>query len=276
MNEIHAGKSDVTLSAVDALEANENRAYSEALINFLFQLADDDLVLGHRDSEWLGVAPDIEGDVAFSSIAQDEVGHASLFYGMLEELGVGHADHLAFHRPVSDRQSSWLVERENGDWAYSLVRHYVYDVFEDVRLQAIQNSSYIPLQKAAAKVQREEYYHLLHGETMLRYLSQGGTVAAKRVQEGLNQVWGDLENLLSLGAYSAELTAFKIVTLTESDMRKAVMNRLRAALEGLSLSVPNLAVSDEKTVRGERHTEALTSLLEVMREVAESDAAAQW
>ena len=84
------------------------------MIALLYQLADDELVVGHRDSEWLGLAPHIEEDVAFSSIAQDEVGHATLYYRLLEELGEGRADDLAFLRPAAQRRNAVLLERPTG------------------------------------------------------------------------------------------------------------------------------------------------------------------
>ncbi|HYU57528.1 MAG TPA: Phenylacetic acid catabolic protein, partial [Actinomycetota bacterium] len=50
-------------------------------LTLLLALADDELIIGHRHSEWTGWAPHIEEDLAFSSIAQDEMAHARLLYG---------------------------------------------------------------------------------------------------------------------------------------------------------------------------------------------------
>lgn len=265
------------ISAVrDSALAKQDEVYTSALANLLFQLADDDLVLGHRDSEWLGVAPDIEGDVAFSSIAQDEVGHASLFYRLLEELGAGQADGLAFYREAQDRKCALLVERENRDWAYSLVRHYVYDVFEDIRLRAILNSSYLPLAHAAAKIVREEYYHLLHGETMLKYLAKGGQVAHERVQAGVDEVWKDLQSLLNFGTCEKELTEFGIITASSSELQMRFDARVRGYLESIGLVVPPVTTSMNDVRRGVSHTDALDLLLRVMSEVADLDRSAKW
>ena len=73
----------------------------------LLGLADDELVLGWRDSEWTGVAPTLEEDVAFSSIAQNEIGHARAVYQLLSD----DADALAFDRPVEEYRCAQLVER---------------------------------------------------------------------------------------------------------------------------------------------------------------------
>ena len=89
-----------------AAEAAKISGYREALTELLFQLADDELVMGHRDSEWLGLAPDIEEDVAFSSIAQDEVGHSVYFFERLHELGETDSDRLAFGRGANRRRNA--------------------------------------------------------------------------------------------------------------------------------------------------------------------------
>ena len=73
----------------------------EAITSLLFQLADDDFLYAYRGSEWLGLAPHIEEDVASSSISQDSMGHAAMYYKLLEELGAGNADDLAHLRPAS-------------------------------------------------------------------------------------------------------------------------------------------------------------------------------
>ena len=88
--------------------------YKEAAMNLLFQLADDDFLVSYRGSEWLGLAPHIEEDVASSSISQDTMGHAAMYYTLLEELGAGKADDLAHLRPAQERKNSVLAERVNG------------------------------------------------------------------------------------------------------------------------------------------------------------------
>ena len=77
--------------------------FTKAVTTLLYQLADDDYLISYRGSEWLGLAPHIEEDVAFSSITQDTMGHAKLYYTLLEELGEGKSDSLAQIRPAEER-----------------------------------------------------------------------------------------------------------------------------------------------------------------------------
>lgn len=142
----------------------------ETLIRLLYQLADDELIMGHRDSEWLGLAPHIEEDIAYASIAQDEIGHATVFYNLLTGLGEGNADDLAFLRHPNQRCNAVLLERPNGegtylesprfDWGYAVARRLAYDLFDALRLEALANSIYLPLAQVANKIRREERYQI--------------------------------------------------------------------------------------------------------------------
>ena len=108
-----------------------------ALVTYLLAWADDELVLGHRDSEWTGFAPQIEEDVAFSSIAQDELGHATLLYRLVAELSDDDPDRLALRRPAADYRHAAVVERPNGDWAHTIARHYLYDLINAMSVAGI-------------------------------------------------------------------------------------------------------------------------------------------
>jgi ring-1,2-phenylacetyl-CoA epoxidase subunit PaaC len=153
----------------------------EALCEYLLAWADNELVLGHRDSEWTGFAPIIEEDVAFSSIAQDELGHATLLYAMAAELLGDDPDRLALRRPSDAYRHAALVERPNGDWAFTIGRHYLYDLADSCRTEALSRSTYAPLAAAARKMAREEHYHLLHGAAWWERLRDGTAESRARL-----------------------------------------------------------------------------------------------
>src|SRR6186997_1365783 len=99
-----------------------------AIKDLLFRMADDELLLGHRDSEWTGLGPILEEDIAFSSMAQDELGHALVWYQLLHELGEDEPNRLAFLRDAAAWRNARLVELPRGDYAFSLVRQYLFDL----------------------------------------------------------------------------------------------------------------------------------------------------
>src|SRR5213078_1250034 len=121
------------------------------------EIADDELILGWRNSEWTGIAPLLEEDVAFSSIAQNEIGPA-------RELGTT-ADELAFDRRPDEYRCSRLVElRLVPDWAATIARHHLYETADEERIAALKQSDDPEIAGLAAKIDREEAYHRMHAQ----------------------------------------------------------------------------------------------------------------
>jgi ring-1,2-phenylacetyl-CoA epoxidase subunit PaaC len=131
----------------------------------LLEIADDELVLGWRNSEWTGIAPFLEEDVAFSSIAQNEIGHARALYELTaRDLGTT-ADELAFDRKPEEYRCSQFVElRLVPDWARTIARHYLYETADAKRLEALKAADDPELAGLAAKIDREEVYHRMHAQ----------------------------------------------------------------------------------------------------------------
>jgi len=131
----------------------------------LLPIADDELVLGWRNSEWTGIAPFLEEDVAFSSIAQNEIGHARALYQLVaDELGTT-ADELAFDRSPDEYQCSALVQlRLVPDWARTIGRHVLYEEADAKRLAELKASGDPEVAGLAAKIDREEAYHRMHAQ----------------------------------------------------------------------------------------------------------------
>jgi ring-1,2-phenylacetyl-CoA epoxidase subunit PaaC len=131
----------------------------------LLPIADDELVLGWRNSEWTGIAPFLEEDVAFSSIAQNEIGHARALYQLVaDELGTS-ADALAFDRSPDEYRCSRLVElRLVPDWAQTIARHVLYEEADAKRIAELKASDDPEVAGLAAKIDREEAYHRMHAE----------------------------------------------------------------------------------------------------------------
>jgi ring-1,2-phenylacetyl-CoA epoxidase subunit PaaC len=136
-----------------------------ARAQLLLSLADDELILGWRDSEWTGIAPTLEEDVAFSSIAQNEIGHARALYELAAAELDTDADSLAFDRAPGEYRCAPLVElRLVDDWALTIARRYLYEAADRVRIEALKESDDAELAGLAAKIDREEVYHRLHAE----------------------------------------------------------------------------------------------------------------
>ncbi|MBA4601902.1 1,2-phenylacetyl-CoA epoxidase subunit PaaC [Thermoactinomyces mirandus] len=255
--------------------AKSNPVYAEALVNWLYQLADDELVIGHRDSEWLGMCPDIEGDVAFSSIAQDEVGHANFYFTLLHELGEKDPDALAFSRPANSRRNALLLEHENHDWAYSVVRHMFYDLWDELRLKAFSDSSYFPLSRGAARMLREEYYHSLHMTTWFVQLGSAGGEAKEKMNAAIRKIWPDLGDLFYIDQEKM-LLQFGIIQESSASMKEKWEEQIKGLVQKAGLTWPGPVPGVQMNGRLGEHSDDLKRLIETMGEVYTLDPAAKW
>jgi ring-1,2-phenylacetyl-CoA epoxidase subunit PaaC len=150
----------------------------------LLAIADDELVLGWRDSEWTGIAPFLEEDVAFSSIAQNEIGHARALYQLAAEELRTTADELAFDRKPEEYRCSELVELRLPEWERTIARHVLYEEADQARLAKLKNSDDSELASLAAKIDREEVYHRMHAEMWHDRLRD-----EPRFQAAVNELW---------------------------------------------------------------------------------------
>lgn len=259
---------------LSAAEAMRDGNYCQALKDLLYQLADDDLVMGHRDSEWLGLAPELEEDVAFSSIAQDEVGHATLYYELLHALGEADADSLAFARSADAHRNASFVELENGDWANTMVRHYFYDVFEDIRLAALEQSAYRPLSQGAVKIRREEYYHRMHHQLWFERLLKAGGEARDRMVSAIQALWSEVPGLFDLGPHAKVLLDAGILPITQEEMFHQWLEVVDRTMADCHVTAPTKELPTG--LDRSHHTIALETLLATMCEVKDSQHAAAW
>ncbi len=219
-------------------------------VDLLLELADDELILGWRNSEWTGIAPYLEEDVAFSSIAQNEIGHARALYEVAaRELGTD-ADALAFDRAPEEYRSAPLVELRRLEWARTIARHWLYETADAIRLEALRASDDPELAGIAAKMDREEAYHRIHAEMWIDRL-RGSDEGRPRLDDALAELWP-----YGLGVLDEEL-------------RPELVRRVEAKL---GRAMPEVA-----PVRRGRHEPELGPLLEEMTMVRRSaPAGARW
>jgi ring-1,2-phenylacetyl-CoA epoxidase subunit PaaC len=205
----------------------------------LLELADDELILGWHESEWTGIAPFLEEDVAFSSIAQNEIGHARALYELAaRDLGTT-ADALAFDRQPSEYRCARLVQLRLLEWAPAIARRWLYELADQLRIEHLMRSGDLELAGLAAKIDREEAYHRMHAEMWAERLA-----GEPRFRAAVEELWQD-----ALGVLPDEL-------------RKQYSNRV-----GIGEVVA--------TERGEQ-TDDLRELWDEMTSVRRSIPGAQW
>ncbi|MGD7045330.1 1,2-phenylacetyl-CoA epoxidase subunit PaaC [Jeotgalibacillus proteolyticus] len=260
-------------------------SFKNAVIELLYQLADDDFILAYRGSEWLGLAPHIEEDVAFSSISQDTMGHAAMFYGLLEQLGEGNMDDLSHAREGGKRKNAVLCELPNGtghylkepryDWAFTVVRQFYYSAAKKIKLESLKQSAYEPLAHAAVKINIELHYHILHWTVWFKQLILSGGEAKRRMLEAISRVEQEFSDVFSLGPLSAEMANLKII-----DKEAVLLERFHNSVKPVfhTLSIPYDGSFSHLSGRGRfgEHTQELQHALTTLTEVYRTDPAAAW
>jgi len=169
-----------------------------ALGDLVLTMADDEFVIGFSDSEWTGIAPILEEDVAMSSIAQDELGHARALYELLaSHLDDGRdADAIAYDREPEEYRHARLLDHGRGDWATTIARRFLYDTADAARLASI-GEGWPPLAELVAKIRREERYHVMHALAWADRLARAGGEARERFVAALEALAPDAPSVLA-------------------------------------------------------------------------------
>ena len=209
----------------------------EAVTELLLGLADDEFVLGFWDSEWTGIAPILEEDVATSSIAQDEIGHAKAWYELLASLTDGDADRIAFGRDPEDYRHAALMNHPRTDWAFTVIRRFLYETADALRLEVLSASSHPAIAGLATKMRREETYHLLHWTAWLRRLAENPETRP-RLDAALGRLWADADALFTPIAGEEALLEAGILTESLATTRQRWHERLATELTAVGLSAP--------------------------------------
>lgn len=246
------------------------------LIELLYKIADDLLILGHRNSEWTGIGPILEEDIAFSSMAQDKIGQSLALYDLLHDLGEAHPDTVAFMRKADQFHNCQFVELPIGEYEFSLVRHFFYDHSILLRFQALSGSVHEPLAQVSGKLVGELRYHVMHADSFIKKLGTATDESINRMQSAVNEAFPyalgifekspDEEELISTGIFTGEQALFETWTTSVNEV-----------VSQTSLKLPDIAlVEAENGGRIGKHTEFLQPLLEEMSEVFRLDPGAEW
>lgn len=246
------------------------------LFEFLLRLGDDRLVLGHRLSEWCGHGPILEEDIATANIALDLVGQGTLFLKLAAEVQAAGrtADDLAFFREAVEYRNLQLVELPKGDFAFTMMRQFLFDAFSVHLLDALQKSTNTEVAAIASKALKEARYHTRHSSQWVIRFGDGTEESHNRVQNALNELWRFTGEMFLDDEVATNLQNEGVAPLPSSlatPWRTIVDDVLKQA----TLSVPDNAFM-MRGGRDGKHTEHLGHMLSEMQIVARSHPGAEW
>ncbi len=248
----------------------------EAIKELLYKMADDQLILGHRNSEWTGFGPLLEEDIAFSSMAQDKVGHSLALYTILNELGEQDPDTIAFTRNADQFHNTVFTELPNAEYDFSLIRHFLYDTAEALRFEMLSHSSFEPLAQIATKVRGELRYHTMHANTWVKQLGSATEESISRLQQSLEKALPYALGIFEPSPFEKELIAEGIFE-GEKALEEKWKKKVEEVIAQTQLQLPQWeTITPEYGGRTGKHTEHLQPLLDEMSEVFRIDPTAEW
>ncbi len=246
----------------------------EALKELLYKMADDLLVMGHRNSEWTGMGPLLEEDIAFSSMAQDQIGQSLALYTLLHQLGEQEPDTIAFTRNAGQFHNCILTELPNLEYDFSLIRHFLFDTAQAVRFGALSESEFQPLAELSVKIKGELRYHTLHANTWVRRLGSATEESIARLQRSLDEAAPYVLGIFEQSPMERVLIESGIF-IGEDQIRQLWKSRIDDVLKDTRLRWP----ANIRPIEGGRtgnHSEHLQPMLDEMSEVFRIDPGAEW
>jgi ring-1,2-phenylacetyl-CoA epoxidase subunit PaaC len=249
--------------------------------NLLLAIADDKLMLGHRNSDWTGLGPILEEDIAFSAIAQDEIAHAQALYEVVGKAMNRRADDVAFGRAPEEYLCAQIVETpDDFDWAVAIARQFLCDHFDRsllaqlARSQELEALGFGDLPALARRLAAEEQVHVEHADTWIRHLGKGTEESRTRMQAALDRLAPLAPGLFEPVEGEDSLKAQGLQSMGFFEQWRDEVTAV-AQSAGLKLAIPQ----PDPNVKGGRrgiHTPAFKELLDEMCEVYRIEPEAAW
>ena len=225
---------------------------NEFLIQYTLHLADNPLILGHRNSEWCGHGPVLEQDIAITNISLDLIGQARNFYQYAAQLinesknkeGAKVSsmrrdlldriseDTLAYLRTEREFKNCLLVEQSNGDWAKTILRQFLFSAYQFYLYQELQKTRNKQLAAIAEKSLKEVTYHLRWSSEWVIRLGDGTDESHQRMLKAIDELWMYTGELFIVTGYELWITGEGIgvdITLLKSQWEKKVREIFKEA-----------------------------------------------
>jgi ring-1,2-phenylacetyl-CoA epoxidase subunit PaaC len=249
---------------------------NEAVKQYAIRLGDDALVLGHRLSEWCSYGPFLEEDLALTNVALDLIGRARMFYGYAAELAADGSteDTYAYTRDCRDFGNLLIHELPRGDFAFSMARQYLVDVYNLAYMEVLQQSVDPTLAAIARKAAKESRYHLRRSHDWMLRLGDGSAESHQRLQRAVDELWGYTPELFAMDALEQQLAGAGI-GVDAASLRSGWEQSVTTTLGQATVRKP---AADWQVGGGRQgiHTEALGHLLSELQFMQRAYPGLQW
>jgi len=246
------------------------------LIKYVTYLADNNLILGHRLSEWCGHGPVLEQDIALANIALDLIGQSRMYYQYAAELTGGDTteDTLAYLRVEREYLNILLAERPNGDFGVTMARQFIYDSYHFYFLQELVKSTDTRLSQIAEKSIKEVAYHKRYSSEWLIRLGDGTEESHRRMQAGIDELWKYADEPLIPATWETPLIQQGIAP-NPATIKHQIDSFRSSSMHAATLSFPKDVVAQSGGKNG-MHTEYLGHLLTELQYVQRAYPGLEW
>ena len=260
---------------------SENISYDH-FIKYVLHLADNALVLGHRNSEWTGHGPILEQDIALSNIALDLIGQARNLYQyaavLLNKVNEDSSqpateDTLAYLRNADEYRNCLLVEQENGDWGNTMTRQFLFSNYQFFLFKQLQLIKDEQLNAIAEKSLKEITYHLRWSSEWMIRLGDGTAQSRKRMQEAVNNLWKFTEELFTPSVY--ESYVLQAAGISPERIKLSWAENVSKVLQEATLTIPQETAMLSGGKDG-KHGPVLNDLLNEMQYLQRTYPGATW
>lgn len=251
--------------------------HNTAFFDYLIELGDDHLILGHRLSEWCGHAPMLEEDLALSNIALDLLGQARSLLTYAGEIeGKGRSeDDLAYLRKEHEYKNLMLVERPNGDFAQTIMRLLFFSIFMEELWKMLGKSTDIKLAAIAQKAKKESTYHVRHAAEWVIRLGDGTPESTERVNNAIGVLAPNAAEMFDNND-SAKLLIDSATIIAHKALRSDWDTKIAEVFSRAKVDIKQLDVPPVQGARQGRHTEAMGHILSQMQFMQRTYPDCQW
>ena len=240
---------------------------SNYLIDYTSHLADNALILGHRNSEWCGHGPVLEQDIAITNIALDLIGQARNFYQyaahLINESSQGKKqaseDTLAYLRDRHEFKNCLLAEQPNGDWAKTILRQFLFSVYQYFLYEKLHESKDPQLAAIAEKSLKEVTYHLRWSSEWIIRLGDGTEESHQRMLSAIDELWQYSGELFEPALYE-QRAAKEGLGIDPSSLKRKWEEKVKEVFIEATLRYPD-EISVRKGGKNGDHTEHLSNIL---------------
>jgi ring-1,2-phenylacetyl-CoA epoxidase subunit PaaC len=249
---------------------------NDDLYQYVLRLADNCLILGQRLAEYCGHGPILEQDIAMTNISLDLVGQARYYYQYASELTGGEKseDDIAFLRLEKEYRNLLLVEQPNGDFAHTILRQYLFDVYHYHLLQELQHSSDKQLAAIAQKSMKEVSYHKRWSSQWVLRLGDGTEESHQRMNDALSDLWMFAFESIAVDSLDDKMLHAQIGA-DHVKIAEAMTKEIEALFHEATLTIP----SDRWAQTGGRngiHSEHMGYILSEMQYLQRAYPGSEW